>query len=660
MHIDELENVATHNAYPAPAVTPGRGILKTPGRVKTPAASTARTPKAWNNNPNAKHRVTSPTNVGVSNAGMKTPGAAKTAPFAVRTPARTPARTPGIETSQSSRPMSVFTIPPSTTATTPARLAASRSLTPGAGTRTPGGSMFSQAPARVAVDAGAKTPRRYRALVVSRAPRTPGGASGPLGDDGPAAVLKTLPNATQAAYWLRRAAREEQRGDFESALGFLEQGIKRHARPSEDLAAAKATLEAKMRAKDAAAAETKTRGSDVVVTTAVTPARVDAFPRGSATATPAPPSAAGPSPAQKHCDAAIDKLDAILRSPKPLTLASLGASAKKLAQSPPTPRDTSANANVTPSAAVPPASRGATPSAAHVLRRQLTPNSEFAALETAVAAEAAEAEEQRRVAEEDALAAKEAAAAMLMRQESVKASSLTPGRGVASPRSKPPRSPSLGAKASALSRTASAASASVLGTPPARVAEVRTSDPFPSSSAVSSEMLSPATMLPSLPTPTAEIPSLANACPGPSPGKAAREACEAEGVSPTSAVADAVARATPGSVETRRGRSSRSPAVVAAPSPRSAPLPKTPHGEPRSFATPAALSAVTPIAPNAARLIATPGRRDGTSPLSAFARMMAKVIVDAADEKNARTPARAAAETASAAASAALADTPEK
>ena len=294
-----------------------------------------------------------------------------------------------------------------------------------------------------------------------------------------------------------------------------------------------------MRAKDAAAAETKTRGSDVVVTTAVTSARVDAFPRGSAAATPAPPSAAGPSPAQKHCDAAIDKLDAILRSPKPLTLASLGASAKKLAQSPPTPRDTSANANanVTPSAAVPPASRGATPSAAHVLRRQLTPNSEFAALETAVAAEA---EEQRRVAEEDALAAKEAAAAMLMRQESVKASSLTPGRGVASPRSKPPRSPSLGAKASALSRTASAASASVLGTPPARVAEVRTSDPFPSSSAVSSEMLSPATMLPSLPTPTAEIPSLANARPGPSPGKAAREACEAEGTSPTSAVADAV------------------------------------------------------------------------------------------------------------------------
>ena len=194
----------------------------------------------------------------------------------------------------------------------------------------------------------------------------------------------------------------------------------------------------------------------------MTPARVDAFPRGSATATPAPPSAAGPSPAQKHCDAAIDKLDAILRSPKPLTLASPGR-ARKLARSPPTPRDTSANANVTPSAAVPPASRGATPSAAHVPRRQLTPNSEFAALEMAVAAEA---EEQRRVAEEDALAAKEAAAAMLMRQESVKASSLTPGRGVASPRSKPPRSPSLGAKASALSRTASAASASVLGTPP--------------------------------------------------------------------------------------------------------------------------------------------------------------------------------------------------
>ena len=644
VHIDELENVATHNAYPAPAVTPGRGILKTPGRVKTPAASTARTPKAWNNNPNAKHRVTSPENAWVSNAGTKTPGAAKTAQSA-----RTPARTPGIDASRSSRPSVFATTPattPATTATTPARLAAA-SRTPGAGTRTPGGSLFSQAPARVAVDAGAKTPRRYRALMVSRAPRTPGGASGAPAHDGPAAVLKTLPNATQAAYWLRRAAREEQRGNFDDALSFLEQGIKRHARPSEDLAAAKRTLEEKMKtnaqksqppaaaAPAAATSAVHAYGSNPVLAPAKSPATESAPP-----STPV----FGPSPAEKHCDAAIDKLDAILRSPKPLTLASLRASARKAARpgvvrTPPT---TTPDANVAPSTA-------------RVLQRQLTPNSEFAALETAVAAEA-EAAERNRVAEEDALAAKEAAAAMLMRQDSVRAS-LTPGREHASPRShRPPKSPST--KASALSRTASVASATVLGTPPARVAVANASP----SSETMSEMLSPATMLPSLPTPTAELRAPeGRAGPGPSPGKAAREACEAEGVSPTAAVADAVARATPSSVETRRGRSDRrSPiaATVTAPAaiePRSAPLPETPHGEPRSFATPAALSAVTPIAPNAARLIATPGRRDRTSPLSAFARMMAKVIVDAADDA-ARTPARSAAETVSAA----LADTPEK
>lgn len=266
--------------------------------------------------------------------------------------------------------------------------------------------------------------------------------------------------------------------------------------------------------------------------------------------------------------------------------------------------------------------------------------------------------------------------AMLMRQESVRASF------TASPRSRPPKSP--GAKASALSRTASVASATVLGTPPARVAvrsssvEAFNESPRLSSSEISSEMLSPGTMLPSLPTPTAEIPSAAfNASvgPGPSPGKAAREACEKDGVSPTAAVADAVARATPGSVETRRGRSSRSPTVsrtndttndvgaidTGVPdkrlvSPRSVPLPKTPFGEPRSFATPAALSAVTPIAPNAARRIATPGKGKGGSPLSVFARMMAKVIVDAADEQK-QTPKRTSA---AESATAALADTPEK
>ena len=666
VRIDELENVATHNAYPAPAVTPGRGILKTPGRVKTPAASAARTPKAWNNNPNANHRVTSPENLDVSNAGWRTPGAAKTAQFA-----RTPARTPGMD-AHASRPMSVFNPPgaaaPAAT-TTPARLSAA-SRTPGAGATTPGGSLFSRAPARGAVDAGAKTPthRRYRQLMTShRGPKTPGVD----GDDGPAAVLKTLPNATQAAYWLRRAAREEHRGNFEEAMSFLEQGIKRHARPSEELIDAKATLEEKMtRMNDAStqmddASADDERPAATRSTPAVAPAKTP-----SAAYEQLVSARVGPSPAEKHCDAAIDKLDAILRSPKPLTLASLRASAKKAAREDATPP----TATPPPSATVTLA-RGATPStAAYVLQRQLTPNSEFAALETAVAAEA---EEQRRVAAEDALAAKEASMAMLMRQESVRASF------TASPRSRPPKSP--GAKASALSRTASVASATVLGTPPARVAGGRSSSveafnesPRLSSSEISSEMLSPGTMLPSLPTPTAEIPSAAfNASvgPGPSPGKAAREACEKDGVSQTAAVADAVARATPGSVETRRGRSSRSPTVsrtndttndvgaidTGVPdkrlvSPRSVPLPKTPFGEPRSFATPAALSAVTPIAPNAARRIATPGKGKGGSPLSVFARMMAKVIVDAADEQK-HTPKRtSAAETASAA----LADTPEK
>lgn len=668
VHIDELENVATHNAYPAPAVTPGRGILKTPGRVKTPAASAARTPKAWNNNPNANHRVTSPENVGVSNAGWKTPGAAKMAQFA-----KTPARTPGMD-AHASRPMSVFNPPgaaaPAAT-TTPARLSAA-SRTPGAGATTPGGSLISRAPARVAVDAGAKTPthRRYRQLMTShRGPKTPGDPRHRDGDDGPAAVLKTLPNATQAAYWLRRAAREEHRGNFEEAMSFLEQGIKRHARPSEELVDAKATLEEKMtrmndastRMDDASADDERPAATRTPIP-AVAPAKMP-----SAASAPLFSARVGPSPAEKHCDAAIDKLDAILRSPKPLTLASLRASAKKAARedaTPPTPP------TATPPSATVTFARGATPStAAYVLQRQLTPNSEFAALETVVAAEA---EERRRVAEEDALAAKEASMAMLMRQESVRASF------TASPRSRPPKSP--GAKASALSRTASVASATVLGTPPARVAvrsssvEACNESPRISSSEIGkSEMLSPGTMLPSLPTPTAEIPAAFNASfgpgPGPSPGKAAREACEKEGMSPTAAVADAVARATPGSVETRRGsrRSSRSPTVSlndhpkhAVPSrlvsPRLVPLPKTPHGEPRSFATPAALSAVTPIAPNAARRIATPGKGKGGSPLSVFARMMAKVIVDAADEQT-RTPERtSAAETVSAA----LADTPEK
>ena len=120
--------------------------------------------------------------------------------------------------------------------------------------------------------------------------------------------------------------------------------------------------------------------------------------------------------------------------------------------------------------------------------------------------------------------------------------------------------------------------------------------------------------------------------PGPSPGKAAREAAESAGVDSVDAVADAVANATPGSVTDRRKRRGdvASPAGTdpSAPSPRRVALPETPFGEPRAFASPE-LSRVTPVAPNAARLIATPGKRASTSPLSVFARMMAKVIVDA-------------------------------
>ena len=419
--------------------------------------------------------------------------------------------------------------------------------------------MFSQAPARVAVDAGAKTPRRYRALVVSRARRTPGGASGPLGDDGPAAVLKTLPNATQAAYWLRRAAREEQRGDFESALGFLEQGIKRHARPSEDLAAAKATLEAKMRAKDAAAAETKTRGSDVVVTTAVTPARVDAFPRGSARRRPRPPSAAGPSPAQKHCatprstswtrswvaqapDAGVAR-----RSEKTRAVAADAARHER-------ERERHALGGC------PPASRGATPSAAHVLRRQLTPNSELPRSRWRWRRRRRSRDARRRGGrarregggggDADAPGIREGIVAHAGSRWRARGPS-RPGRRVSAPRRPRCRAPPAPPQRACWGRLPRASPRPNLG-------------PFPSSSAVSSEMLSPATMLPSLPTPTAEIPSLANARPGPSPGR--RRA----GVRGGMHLADFGGcgrpwRAAPGSVETRRGRSSRSPAVVAAP-----------------------------------------------------------------------------------------------
>ena len=99
--------------------------------------------------------------------------------------------------------------------------------------------------------------------------------------------------------------------------------------------------------------------------------------------------------------------------------------------------------------------------------------------------------------------------------------------------------------------------------------------------------------------------------PGPSPGR--RRAGVRGGGHLADRRLDAVARAPARS--RLAGRSSRSPPLSPLP-PRSAPLPKTPHGEPRRRDTRRVVGG-DPIAPNAARLIATPGRRDGTSPLPA-------------------------------------------
>ena len=56
-----------------------------------------------------------------------------------------------------------------------------------------------------------------------------------------------------------------------------------------------------------------------------------------------------------------------------------------------------------------------------------------------------------------------------------------------------------------------------------------------------------------------------------------------------------------------------------------APMPSPPAPLP-------ALPSIEEIAPNAAKLIATPGSEKETSPLSVFARMMAKVIRDTKEE----------------------------
>ena len=89
----------------------------------------------------------------------------------------------------------------------------------------------------------------------------------------------------------------------------------------------------------------------------------------------------------------------------------------------------------------------------------------------------------------------------------------------------------------------------------------------------------------------------------------------------------------PGSV-TDHARAARgdvaSPAGTdpSAPSPRRVALPETPFGEPRAFASPE-LSRVTPVAPNARRVSSPRREKRGINLLSVFARMMAKVIVDA-------------------------------
>ena len=704
-YIDELENVAVSNAS-LHSVTPGRGILKTPGRVKTPAPgkTPARTPKRWNNNPNADHRVTSPDNVGVH---VKTPGATKS--YSHRTPGKTPTRSVSSVGFSNSNALATTPGRVHTTTTTPGGLSTAA--------RTPDdmSSRFSQAPTRVAVETKAKTPVRYRQPMLARK----------TSDEynNAASVLSTLPNATQAAYWLRRASREECKGNSEDAKEFLEQGIKRHAEPSDELEEALQKLEAKIATANGGTTRQTVPSVSGVTTSAsnmkivppsgsfvtVTPVRASPGQRtelecGKTVLTPCRRSARispdkspeekqallestayayAPNTSLTNCPpktpgtgkktSPVQTLDRILASPGSVTMESLGQSALKAKKAEEadlafekalveatdaakavtqmvaslTPVRSASKAARSPSVvlcttATPPAvvtatppshvtaTRGATPSTAYVLQRQLTPNSEFAALEMAVAFEQAmegdakktdeenkvndTLAESKRVAEEEEIAAREATAQMLMRQESMRAGIST---NAYSPR-KPPKSP-MG-KAAALSRVSSLASASVIGTPSRVLVPDQPVAPESSTATSTDAMLS-------LSTPTAAT------SPFVSPGKAARENAEANGESPTNAVAEAVANATPGSVETRRRRS-----FVKGPSPRTVPLPKTPFDERNDL-----LSTVTPIAPNVAKLIATPGKGKSTSPISVFARMMAKVIVDTKEEEKSMADAVAAA-----------------
>ena len=717
------ENAAHSRPASLSAVTPGRSILKTPGRERiTPGpAKTPGATKRWNNNPNANGRVTSPPCVVVS-CGNNNNDNPKT-PAATRTPGRRPSAL--------------------------SALAANRTpggaRTPGAPPRTPGGTI--QAPA-ARVELKPKTPRRthHHQMIISR-PRTPGAscsyAEADSGAANPAAVLKTLPNATKAAYWLRRAERSERAGDLEEALGFLEQGIKRRAEPEAELVAARDALAAKLAADRGAASEaaefaameaeaarptptkpnggfsfqaTTTKGSVVVVTPVrASPATREALACGEEVLTPArrsarvsPPERAAAERGGVATEAMLETTgyayvpnDALKRStttPRrrvgaPLETArgeeAFGRSnpesrfaealgdAKTLADeaeatiaraggkvevgSPAPARVVvdgvspgRATATATPRvrhiacADRTPARAGpASPAALSVMTRASYGGVTVSASPAAKALAETLSAEKRRVAEDEAHAASEAAAAMLARQNSALASTPTN----ASPRRKPPRSPAptSGKKASALARAASNA---------AEEAERTLAAGWDADAAGEKAQ--------------AQARSSASPAAFPSPGKAARERGESLGEDFVDAVADAVADAAPGSVETRRRRARRESVSVHTPPPPgedegegtgSSPL-RAGASATDFFTAADVLSAVTPLAPNAARRIATPGKGKSTSPLSVFARMMAKVIV----ETEAKTPGRAegggedreGGAGAAAAARAALAETPAK
>ena len=151
----------------------------------------------------------------------------------------------------------------------------SRAKTPGISSR------FAQAPERVVVDdkPKPKTPGGYHRQLMLPARKTPG--KQPMVNPAPS-MLSSLPNATHATFWLRKAAREEERtGDLVQALYHLDTGIKRGAEPTAHLQDAKDALRSRMNsATDANETEADTTdadamsGSVVVMETVRTPNRL--------------------------------------------------------------------------------------------------------------------------------------------------------------------------------------------------------------------------------------------------------------------------------------------------------------------------------------------------------------------------------------------------